>query len=306
MLLEEVTECVKIEDSGTIDKILVQADTDKPVLLRGGGILRGNQTQSRGLQFSVVVSPHNTQEVPVLCVHSSHRIRRRSSFKQQGYAPMPVAKALQSGKQHYTWSTIRSWVQDRSKRNTGSCMRASLRLNDRVCSPLPPSQCLYTFSRLACESDDLVKALEAVKHFKTGVEESLRQIPADHERQVGLAIFDRKGLVGFEVFDHPDSYHSLSKSIIRQYRDLLWREDSDNEDLDVEKMFAEVKTFLEKSKQSNEKTVYETNRASTVLVQGDIVGEYTLMSNEVIHLLLTRKESNLDYSKVAQNTEMEI
>lgn len=276
VVLEEVEGKVNLKDSGSIRRVIVEAKTDKPVFIRGGGVLRGLGTQSRGVQFGVVARPRIVQEIPVLCVHASHRIASRSEFKRSDYAPLPVARALRSRSQSGTWHAVRSWTRK---------IKEEALITNHIVANRSVSTHLY------CDDDNLVSALAAAKCFRSEVEEALKSIPADLKNQVGMVILDNRGILGIEVFDHPDSWQALSKSIVRQYRDILRKKVHDKKGTDKSRLLVVLTKFLNKAKECKELDAYENEESKTALLDGEITGEYTLMSNRIIHLLLTRKES---------------
>jgi len=269
-ILEEVKDKITIEDTGSIDQVKIRGNTDSPVFLRGGGVLEGKGTQSRAVQFGTVILPQKETIVPVLCVHASHGIRRTAFFSLKGYAPRRVAQALASRDQSRTWGAVTNYTRAASS----SLSAIGARAPDTYFA-----------------QDDLARASETVERFRTDVEEALKKIPGDLENQVGVAIFDIQGVVGLEIFDHPESWHALSKSVMRQYSDVLVEQKTpDYLQINMEKVVSNLSAFLEKAKKGEEQEVLKNNGAKTTLIKGEIIGEYTLLNNRSIHLLLTRKE----------------
>jgi len=273
VVLEEVRDKVRIRDLGSIDKVQMRSSGGKPVFVRGGGVLSGMSTQSRGIQFGVVVVPDRVQEVPVRCVHASRGIVMGDSLTLHSYAPSEVAKALQSKGQHLTWSYVSRWTRraDRAFASEGV---------DRF--NVEPTM---LFSTRCCESDNLVRAVD---RFQSRVDESLKKIPGDLPDQVGLAILSGGNVVGVEAFDDPASWLALSRSVVRQYEDVLDKEDSGNWSVNQDELVQKIKGFFERAKKGKPEEVFRNSASRTMLIKGEgIMGECTFLRDRPIHFLLT-------------------
>ncbi|MCD6572106.1 MAG: hypothetical protein J7K62_02420 [Thermoplasmata archaeon] len=264
VVVEEVKDKLEIEDTGSIREVRVKGDVDKPVFFRGGGILKGVGTQSRAVQYDVIVVPKKEETIKVLCVHASHPIRTGRKFRiVSGVAPRPIYAALAMGNQSATWSAVSSFAA-RAAQTTG-------------------------FGRV---TDSLVETLEVVDRFREDVKKKLEKIPGTLENQVGVAVINEKGVVGLEVFDHPDSWKAFSDSVIRHYEDVLLEEaEAEIFKLDESKIVPAIISFLEKAKRCSEEEVWSSKYGRTVSVKGeDIIGQYTTFNGNIIHLILTKKE----------------
>jgi len=269
-VVEEVKDRVTIEDTGHIGEVRVKGDIDKPVFFRGGGVLEGVGTQSRAVKFDVVVIPQREETIKVLCVHASHPISTGRKFRVRGVAPRPVFMALASGDQYATWSAVSNYSR--------TLWQAS------ATSPRTTTAPFY--------SDNLVTVMETVERFREDVKKKLEKIPATLQNQVGVVVIDAKGVVGLELFDHPDSWKAFSDSIIRHYEDVLTEEaEADIFKLDEEKIVPTIKNFLEKAKNCKEEQVWKGEAGTTYALKGDeIVGQYTTIEDKTIHLILAREE----------------
>lgn len=267
VMLEEVKDKITITDMGSIGETKVHNPTDKPVFVRGGGILKGEGTQSRAVRYGVVILPEKEQVVPVQCVHASKGIIPSAFFAHVGYTPRTVAKALYRS-QSDTWSAVSNFSAG-------------------VAPSLTSAGAPAYFA-----PDNLVKAVEAVEKFKTDVEEALKKIPGDLENQVGVAILDLDGVAGVEAFDHPESWQALSKNVMRQYKDIIVEQKAPSYlRIDMETVKDTITTFIEKARNVEESEVYEKDGTKTAMITNDeLVGEYTVLNEHPIHLLLTRKE----------------
>jgi len=277
-VIEEVKDRVTIEDTGHIGELRVKGDIDKPVFFRGGGVLEGVGTQSRAVKFDVVVIPQREETIKVLCVHASHPISTGRKFRVRGVAPRPVFMALARGDQYATWSAVSNYSR--------ALWQAS------ATSPRTTTTPFY--------SDNLVTVMETVEKFREDVKKKLEKIPATLQNQVGVVVIDAKGVVGLELFDHPDSWKAFSDSIMRHYEDVLTEEaEADIFKLDEEKIVPTIKNFLEKAKNCKEEQVWKGEVGVTYALKGDeIVGQYTAIKGKTVHLILAREEKTETLSEM--------
>lgn len=264
VLLEEVKDKLEILDSGSIDKLIVKGDVDSPVFFRGGSMLQGKGTQSRAVQYGVVVIPTKREVIPVMCIHASHPISPHAFFAYAGPAPRSVYKAL-------------SFRRSQSEVWGAASMYAANALTHT------PS--------LSAPMDDLVSVVRQTERFKGDVEELVKRIPATLVNQVGVAILDLKGTVGIELFDCTESWKAFADSLIKNYSDILTKEQEiDIFEPNMEKIALNIFAFLEKARQTQAEEVYNKDNSTTYLLKGEVFGEYTALNGSVIHLVLTRKE----------------
>jgi len=278
-VIEEVKDRVTIEDTGHIGELRVKGNVDKPVFFRGGGVLEGIGTQSRTVKFDVVVVPQREETIKVLCVHASHPISTGRKFKVKGVAPRPVFMALTSGDQYATWSAVSNYSRALWQASSTTSLRTTT---------------------VPFYSDNLVTVMETVEKFREDVKKKLEKIPATLQNQVGVVVIDAKGVVGLELFDHPDSWKAFSDSIIRHYEDVLTKEaEADIFKLDEEKIVPTIRSFLEKAKNCKEEQVWKGEVGTTYALKGDgIVGQYTTIKDKTIHLILAREEKTETPSEV--------
>lgn len=265
-MLEEVQDKVNIEDSGHIGQAKLINKADGPVFVRGGGILGGQGTQSRAVQTGTIVQP-GKQEIPVNCIHATHGIRPNASFFLQGYAPPKVTASLRSRNQGQVWNSVQ---------NYSSSARQAFHANGFEAGELSLS---------GVASDNLAAIVQTVNRFKGDVEDAIKRMPRA-ENQVGVAIFTLQGVVGVEVFDHPDSWKALCEHVIRQYGDVISEKVPDYLSIAMDQVVVNVRAFMEQAKESKE----EPEQNGTVVLHGKVSGEYTRLNDRVIHLLLAREE----------------
>lgn len=263
-ILVQETKDVEITDTGAIDKAKVRNKTNKHVFLRKGTLLKG-ATQERGVVIGRIIAPQKTETIKVQCVHASKGIHSGAVFfASEHIAPRPVMKSFLSQRsQSVTWSAA----------NKSNKMLMSMADTPHVASH---------------RVDDLVGTLERTTKFKDEIEEALKQIPADITNQIGIVIVDIRGVVGIELFNHPDSWRAFSKSITRNYADLITKESEKSLfTINMEKVDSAVTEFLTEISNIPSKLVAET---TYIIENNRVVGEYTTLKNEIIHLVVARKE----------------
>jgi len=265
VLLPEVEGEVDMEDTGHIGGVRIRNRSGKNVFIRQGTLLKG-QTQARTVTAGMVIVPSAEKVIDVQCVHASMGIRTGARFQYGGTAPRRVEKALlRRGNQSETWYAV--------SRDIGTLNVLS------ACGPVTLS-------------DDLVGTLQQVQRFREDVEETLKKIPADLPGQVGVAILDITGVHGVEVFDHPDSWRAFSKSVIRNYTDILTKEGASSlYEIKTAYVALAIIEFLEKLREAKETVVSEAPVSKTYSLDGEgVVGEYTVLNGWVIHIVGSRRE----------------
>jgi hypothetical protein len=283
VVLEEVKDKVKIIDTGGISQLRIEGNVDESVFIRGGTMLKGS-TQERATQFGFVVVPSKEAIIPVHCIHASRGIRPRAEMQSNGAAPMKVVSSMIAGRrQADTWSAVENY----------SCELFA------VASPLA-----HAGRDSLPGSDDLAKTVDALNIFRKDLQDALKRIP-DDINQVGVVMIDPDGVVGLEVYDHPDSWKTFSQSIIRSFSDNLAKEDKSGlfkPDMSVAEVV--IKEFLETIEGFQEETVFSRDNAETVVLRGKgYVGEYTRLKDKTIHLLITRFAENHSVSRYPYSHE---
>ncbi|MEM2713472.1 MAG: helix-turn-helix domain-containing protein [Candidatus Jordarchaeales archaeon] len=267
VVLEEVKDKVKIEDTGSIREAKVKADTDKPVFIPGGTMLKGS-TQARATQFGIVIAG-GTEKIPVHCVHASRAIRPGAKFTPSGRTPVKVyAFMLAYRNQSYTWAAVSNY--------------ASQALSHTPTLPIP--------------RDDLVSVVEQTQKFREDLKELLKNIPS-YVNQVGVIVIDNEGILGLEMYDHPDSWKAFEESIIKSYADALTKEDKTGIfQPDINKIPDIIRNFLDELKKALEEEVFNRGGSKTVLIKFEgYAGEYTLLNGKTIHLTVARVEKQMEY-----------
>jgi DNA-binding HxlR family transcriptional regulator len=271
VVLEEVKDKVRMVDTGRIGEVKVEGEFDKPTFIRGGTMLKG-ATQERATEFSVIVTPEKAEiTIPVHCVHASKGIRPGAFFTiATSYTPPTVhSNMLAARNQGVTWYAVARY---------SSNILASGWMHPRV------------------RHDDLVGVQESLTQFRKELEETLSKIP-DYVNQVGSVVIDPDGVVGLELYDHPESWKAVTEKIKRTFTEALTREDKAGIfKPDMDAALTVINELLEKlEKPIEEREVFSQANAITAIfkVEG-YVGEYATLNGRTIHLTVTRREEEAE------------
>ena len=262
-VLEEVKDKVKIEDTGHIGEAKIAGDVDKPTFIPGGTMLKG-ATQARATQFGIVVIPQKTEQIPIQCIHASRGIRAGATFTPAGQTPRKVySMMLAHRNQSYTWNAVSNYS----------------------------AMALADVPQVTVAPDNLVGVVEETQRFREDLTQLLKGIP-NYVNQVGTVIIDTDGVLGLEMYDHPDSWKAFADSIMRSHAEALAKEDKLGIfKPDMQAIIPIIFSFLDEIEKSKEEEVFNRNNARTVILKAEgYVGEYTELNAKTIHLLITRKE----------------
>jgi hypothetical protein len=318
LVIQEISkDKITVADSGLINMVNVMLKgVRKPVFVRAGTIFEGQGTQSRASGMGVVLEPRKKNSIDVFCVHASHGISASSGFLTMCDAvPRKVEDVLMSPlkSQAMIW---RAAAVKGSRANVTRCPECgSFSLLQTYEAELVCMQCGFVIApRVRSDSgggwarrirvgyptespmashrrDNLVANLDEMTKFNRKVEEMLSKIPADLDNQVGVVVIDSHGVLGFEMFDHPGSWRAFSRSIVRNYADIIAKERAGDSlfALKADRVPGVIKGFLEKAQKLSETSVFKNRVSETSMFSGELAGEYTSMGSDVIHLILKRK-----------------
>lgn len=272
VLVEEVKEKIKVIDGGSIGSIRMFGAV-RPVLVRSGVVIEGIKTQSRSVEFSTIIMPGAEAQITVRCVHASHPISQGADMRVlEMCVPPEVHSALlsgsvRSGNQHAVWEAVRTYHS---------------RTSDLIRHGTPTAS-------VRAESDNLIRTHREVHGFRRDVDHILTKMPINIQGQVGVVVLGIKGVLGLEMFDHPQSWLAASKAVGRRYADLLTMEgESTLFELKIDAVRANVMSFLEKTIRAQEKTVHENLRTRTTAFQNEnIVGERIELDNIEVYVVAT-------------------
>jgi DNA-binding HxlR family transcriptional regulator len=274
-LLSEVGDQIRLVDTGRIDRLQVVNGSHETVFIRKGSIVKGD-TQTRALTLSIAVAPMSKTQAEIKCVYASKGIRGGTSFEFSGkITPMAVTDSLRAS-QGATWNKVQEYTA--AKKLVESIEMPSLRSAMRL-SELDKRR----------GTDDLEGYLTAEENV---IDEAMKNIPVDHARQVGLAVVGFDGIAGLEIFDHPDSWRALSKSVTRNYAEILSAMASDVFEVNMEKVRRLVSGFLAELQSMDGESAYSDGQIETYEIREKrFTGEFTTIDGRLIHILVSRNEN---------------
>lgn len=262
-VLPEVEGKVKLTDTGRISGVRLTNKADKSVFVKNGTIFQGKGTQSRALNFSVIVEPEMEEVVEVSCIHASHPISGGAAFVGLAMSPKRTEAALRSRNQHAVWQSVSTHAYAVS-----------------MASRRPESE--FTQSRVA--TDDLAGQAVRFEKFDERVKEAVARFP-NIANQVGVIVISLNGVEGLELFDHPDSWKAMYKQVAKKYSESYVQEDKTGIfTIDPEKATAVAVEFVRKLKMAKEKPIHQDGYSTFLLEAEGLTGEYTMLKGGVIHL----------------------
>ena len=277
-LLEE-SKRVTIEDTGDINNVRFINKENSTIFIRSGTILMG-KTQERATVGGVILQPGEEQIIEVNCVHASKPISKGAAFHvSEYYAPRTVATKLFAKNQSEVWNSIDAFTREtvpriRSLRSIGSSHRL----------------------------DDLLQTMEEVDKSKERIDGLIRDIPPV-DNQVGVVVFGLTGVVGFEVFDSTESWNALHKKVIEKYADVL--------SMGPEEILYELKEgainqkmteFIDTILAAKLTRSHSTKNGNTYILTGEkLVGEYSEINGEIIHVLAMKQDTPINHGSAWGN-----
>lgn len=265
---------ITINEKGTISEVEVISDSKEPIFVRMGAIFEGD-TQERAATTSIIIMPiKEKQKVPVHCVHASRGISSGGMFygDTSRLVPREVIHSFASGSssQHSTWNQ-------------------TSRATTRLCAQAMSADSSVNQNFASLGKDDLVGTMKVVEKAKKKISDAIKKIPR-LENQVGAIIFDAKGILAVEVFDHPDSWMAFHDKVYSQYDDILTDEQEESlYSLNKEMIPRLVESFLIELSEGKLKTAFEKGNAITSAITGNVIGEFTKLGDKIIHLIGMRK-----------------
>jgi len=283
VLLQEVKDKVTFTDSGSITRVDVTNRSGSIVYVRKGVVLKAGSQPRSPISGCVLEPIVETVPLAVNCIHASRGINAGDIFNVRGLTPHSIYMAL--GDQSKTWSDASAWSRKTRAGGSGSSIRYAQQ--ERFGMPS------LSASLSALRDDNIADALDMIEEVKGTVEDVLANIPGDHVNQVGIAIFDLRGVVAVETFDHPDSWRAFSDSITRSYAEIL-TEESDLYEVKTDKAASALISFLRKVAGAA-KNLVTSNSVSNVfsLIGEKFSGEIVEVHGKEIHMTLARDERPL-------------
>jgi len=257
---------IEFTDTGNISKLKIKNNTDEYAFFRQGTVLKG-KTQTRVLQASILVQPNVETLADIRCIYASKGIRSGATMTtMKNYTPHNVTQNLKAG-QSQTWSAATDYSAYALSASSISADGISGYINIR--------------------RDNLADFMEV---DTKRIDEALKNIPADHIRQIGLIVVDLNGVAGMEIFDHPDSWIAVSQAVVRSYEKILTNAMPEIYDINMDKVKEHVFAFLQKLQNADSDEIYSSGDSATYQIMHDeITGDFTTLDDGLVHLLASRR-----------------
>ncbi len=312
----EVLKDLGMKDTGRIDQVELENRAGKAVFVRAGTIFAG-ATQNRAAQHSGVYQGAK-ENIPVRCVQQTRGIHQGSEMKFGDIAPMSVTMNLMGGNQGSVWESVRRYTgggsenpvpdidSDRGETHYAFAPRHGGQSSQRIGAvrhrfmSLTHSESGYTATAGGTGhtgntanrggTDDLLGHIQKMKEGQAMLDEMMQKVPL-FDDQVGAIIFNPVGVIAVETFDHPMSWAAIKKEIIEKYGDKIMDKQAEHLfELKPEAILPALKKFIKGLEKNTEKTIRKDEFSETRVVTGEgIVGEWTLVKGQAIHVLLIRE-----------------
>ncbi len=140
------------------------------------------------------------------------------------------------------------------------------------------------------ENDDLLGHLDKIKKGQSVLDDMMQKVPL-FNNQVGAIIFSPVGVIAVETFDHPKSWEAIKKEIIEKYGDKIKDKQANHIfELKQEMIKPSLMEFIKELDEFVEKTIRKDEFSETRVVKGKgVIGEYTLIKGQPIHVLLLKE-----------------
>ena len=262
----------ELTDTGNISKLKIHNQSDEHLFFRKGTIVKGG-SQTRALQASVLIEPQaKAAMADIRCVYASKGIRRGAKMSAvRSLTPHSVTSSLRKG-QSETWGSAKAYAF------------TALSSSTRDSTGVGASSYYMDVGDLGGRMDNLE---EVLVRDDDRISDALKNIPADHIRQIGLVVVDLGGVRGFELFDHPASWGAFSDSIVKSFQEILTNAMPELYDINMEKVKEYVFAFLQQLAVADSKEVFPN---TWEIVSEKVEGEFTMLDGEVIHILAGKRE----------------
>ena len=295
---------VKIEDTGHINKLLIENNEKSPVYIRMGEMFTGG-SQERMATRSYIVMPKEKIKIDVRCVHASKGINTGVTMTSSGIAPSSFDSHLCSAgfkmrsiEQREVWKNVDNVAQSfccasREMYNAGDDTADSpININDERTTGSRLGQVditpgidsttipIYSFT------DDLMGNIDK---FSDQIKNILQKVPY-FENQVGVSLVDLHGISAVECFDLKDSWKKFKDEIIKKEGDKISKQQKNSPFQYKEERAKESLKIVLKA-DYEEKTLFKSKDWRIIgLKNENYTGEIVELKDKPIHLLLVRNK----------------
>lgn len=270
------SENVKIADTGNISLLTIENNEEHHVFIRMGEIFKG-ESQERASVHSRIIESKKKEEIKVQCIHQSRGISSGTIFTAGGYVPDEVVGTIFTNDQHRVWNSVEDYSANLREMSMSfySAMGESANMN--LMADIGNAETV--------RSDDLTAGYETYSKI---IDDVLKNVPS-LDNQVGLVVIDRTGFYSLEAFDVKESWQVLKNSITKGAGVKL-SEFEEKEGVFVYKPENSIALIMEAlSKDFIEETLFEDEHSKIIKLSAEkLIGEVTLLDDDVIHLWILR------------------
>ncbi len=300
VLLSE-TKKVKIEDTGQINKLLIENNEKSPVYIRMGEMFTGG-SQERMATRSYIIMPKEKIKIDVRCVHASKGINVGVVMTSAGIAPSVFDSHLCSSgfkmrsiEQREVWKSVDNVAQSfccasremydagndnirfDGERTTTAGNLDQVDITPGIDSTTIP---IYSFT------DDLMGNIDK---FSDQIKNILQKVPY-FEDQVGVSLIDLQGISAIECFDLKDSWKKFKDEIIKKEGDKISKQEK-NSPFQYKENRAKESLKIVLKADYEEKTLFKSKDWRIIgLKNENYTGEIVELKDKPIHLLLVRNK----------------
>lgn len=311
------TEKVLVFDTGKIDEMEAENQSDQNVFIRSGTLFKG-ATQERALQRSAVLFPGKRSKLSVRCIHASRGISPGSAVKYGGITPLDFdAKNYSSGyvfqDQCKTWANVqKSTTQMNAMMGKVASAHEHTAQHSSLRRRVAGGQALYGSmigsNDMAAEESPIGSGASASAFHSSSGADDLHSTFTEFsqhfddllskvkliENQAGLALITHAGVQTIEFFDHRFSWKALHDSAVKRLgSSIVDKGDPSVFEYKPEAAVSAVNRVMDLPFQENNIWLHRpTNGEPKVEITGlsadDYVGEAVEVDGKLIHLVLLR------------------
>ena len=302
VLLSE-TKNVKIEDTGHINKLLIENNEKKPVYIRMSEMFSG-KSQERMATRSYIIMSKEKIKIDVRCVYASKGINTGAEMASSGIAPSvfdsyccSAGFKMRNIEQREVWKNVNNVAQ--------TFFYASLDLSDKGTTndPVGTYDERTTWGNVGQQTDSELEVDSTgsgqtmftddlkgnIDKFGDQIKNILQKVPY-FKNQVGVALIDLQGISAIECFDLKDSWEKFKEEIIKKEGDKISKKQK-NSPFQYKENKAKYFLGMVLKADYEEKTLFKSKDWRIIgLKNKNYTGEIVKLKDKPIHILLVRNK----------------
>lgn len=312
------TEKVIVFDTGKIDEMDAENQTDQNVFVRSGTLFRG-ATQERALMRSAVLFPGKKQKLGVRCVHASRGINPSSKVSYGGITPLDFDASNYSAgfspkSQADYWHNVHSstkMMNSMMGKNPSKMGAMGDIHSAQSAMRRHRHQAMWMSSAAGFEGAAMPEIHDSLSHdgafnkgddlhstfaeFSMHFDEVLSKVKIV-ENQAGVALITQSGVETIEFFDHRDSWKALHDAAVKRLGSNIVGKDSESVfEYKPENAVKQVNRVLALDWKLNRIFKHRPNNGEpeveiTGLTADGFVGEAVEANGSLIHLTILKQK----------------